>query len=135
MKQQKSILFDKLIPFFVQSTKFLNIISNYQSVETIIFSNCNWRKNGKCSSSLQQGRQGIRTFFIFDNTAPFSAPFRKFTSIRITIGSGLKRVATGSVSTRYQTTLFAQPLKSENFDLICPIFNIQNLQAKSLDLE
>ena len=67
---------------------------------------------GKSSSSLQQGRQDIRTFFIFDNTAPISAPLRKFTSIRITIGSGLKRVAKGSVSTRYQTSLFAQPLKT-----------------------
>ena len=52
-------------------------------------------------------------FFIFDNIVPILYPFRKFTSIRNTIGSGLKLVATGSVSKRYQITPFAQ--RSENF--------------------
>ena len=70
-------------------------------------------KSGKSSSSLQQRCQNFRTFFIFDNIVPLLDPFRKFTSIRKTIGSGLKRVATGIVSKRYQITLFAQ--LSENF--------------------
>ena len=35
-------------------------------------------------------------------------PFRKFTSKRKPIGSGLKRVAAGSVSERYQTSFCAQ---------------------------
>ena len=57
--------------------------------------------------------QRFRTSFIFDNIVPILDPFRNFTSMRITIGSLLKRVATGSVSKRYQITLFAQLL--ENF--------------------
>ena len=51
----------------------------------------------------------------------------------------MKCVANGSVSKRYQTSLFAQLSKTllENliFDLIYPIFNIQKPQAKSLDME
>ena len=48
------------------------------------------------------------------------------------MGSGLKRLATGSVSKRYQTSLFAQLSKTipenvhivlENFDHICQVFN------------
>ena len=46
--------------------------------------------------------------FIFNNIVPILDLFRKFTSIRNTIGSRLKRLAAGSVSKRYQTTLFAQ---------------------------
>ena len=68
-------------------------------------------------------------FFEFDNQVTNLEPFRKYTSIRKPIGSGLKRVATGSVTKRYQTSLFAQLsktlLEKVNFDLICPIFNIQ----------
>ena len=78
--------------------------------------------------------QSFRTFFIFDNIVPTFDPFRKFTSIRNTISSGLKRVATGSVSKRYQANLFAQlsktSLENVNFDLICPIFNIQKPPSK-----
>ena len=43
------------------------------------------------------------------------------------MGSGLKRLATGSVSERYQTSMFAQLSKTilENlhFDHICQVFN------------
>ena len=71
----------------------------------------------------------FQNFFIFDNIVPILDPFRKFTSIRSIIGSGLKRVITGSVSKRFQTSLFAQLSKTslENviFDLICQIFSIQ----------
>ena len=70
---------------------------------------------------------GIRLVGILDT-------FRKFTSIRNTIGSGLKGVATGSVSKKYETNLFAQFSKTffENlkFDIICPIFNIQQAPSK-----
>ena len=59
----------------------------------------------------------------------FSTLFKKYTSIRNTIGSGLKCVATGSVSKIYQTSLFAQLsktlLENVNFDLIYAIFNVQ----------
>ena len=51
-------------------------------------------------------------FFVFDNIVPTLDPFRKFTSIRNIIGSRLKRVATGSVSKRYQTGLFTQLSKT-----------------------
>ena len=54
--------------------------------------------------------------------------------MRNIIGSGLKCVATGSVSKRYQTSLFAQISKTflENviFDRIYPIFNIQKPPSK-----
>ena len=73
-------------------------------------------------------------FFIFDNIVPIFGHFREFTSIRNIISSGLKRVATGSVTKRYQTDLFAQRSKTilENviFDLICPKFNIQKPPSK-----
>ena len=66
--------------------------------------------------------------FFFDNIVPIFVTLRKFTSIRITISSGLERVATGSVSKRCQTSLFIQLsktlLESVNSDLICPVFNI-----------
>ena len=88
--------------------------------------------------SFQQLCQSFRTF-VFDNIVPILDPFRKFTSIRNAIRSEWTRVATGSVSRRHQTSLFAQLskslLESANFDLICPIFNFQNLQAKSLAIE
>ena len=63
----------------------------------------------------------LRTFRIFENIVPNLYPLRKYTSKRNTIGSGLKRVATGSVSKRYQTSLFAQLstlfLENVNFHL------------------
>ena len=63
-------------------------------------------------------------------------PFRKFTLIRKPIGSGLKRVAAGSASKRYQTSFCAQ--FSENvyenvkllFELFRGIFNIQKAPSK-----
>ena len=58
-----------------------------------------------------------RSLYSFDNIVPTLNTFRKLTSIRITIGSGLKHVATGSVWNRYQITLFAQ--FSENFTQKC----------------
>ena len=70
---------------------------------------------------------------------PILVPFRTFTSIRITIGSGLKRVAIGSISKRHQTNLFAQCsetfLENVNFVLVCTILIFNKLQAKSLDME
>ena len=89
------------------------------------------KKVGRSSSSLQQRCQNIQIFSIFDNKVTISEPFRKFTSMRKPIGSGLKRVVTGSVSERYQTSLCAQLskkiLEKINIfsDLICEIFNIQ----------
>ena len=72
--------------------------------------------------------------FLYFRHCPNFAAFRKFTSIRKIIGSGLKRAATGSVSKRYQTSIFAQLSKTlrenVNFDLICPIFNIQKHPSK-----
>ena len=62
--------------------------------------------------------------------------FRKFTSLRKPIGSGLKRVAAGSISERYQTSFCAQFSKHlfENvkffFDLFCGIINIQKAASK-----
>ena len=45
--------------------------------------------------------------FIFDNIVRILDTFPKFTSIRNTIRSRLKRVATGSVFKRYQTSVLA----------------------------
>ena len=76
------------------------------------------------------------SFSIFDNQVTILEPFRKFTSVRKPIGSGLKRAAAGSVLERYQTRFCAQFFKSlfENvklfFDLICEIFNIQKAPSK-----
>ena len=57
---------------------------------------------------------------------PILDPFRNLTSIRKLMGSGLKRLATGSVSKRYQTSSFAQLSKTihENvqLDQICQVF-------------
>ena len=94
------------------------------------------KKVGRSSSSLQQRCQNIQIFSIFDNKVTISEPFRKFTSMRKPIGSGLKRVVTGSVSERYQTSLCAQLskkiLEKINIfsDLICEIFNIQKPPSK-----
>ena len=89
---------------------------------------------GRSSSSLQQSCQSSRTFVIFDNIVPIFDPFRKHTSIKKTIGSGLKCVATGSVSKRYQTNLFAQGVKTSlenlNFDVFHPIFSIRKPPTK-----
>ena len=74
--------------------------------------------------------------FIFDNIVSILDPFRKFTSIRNTIGCGLKRVTTGSNSKKYQTGLFAQRsktfLENVNFDLVYPIFEIQKPPSKTI---
>ena len=61
---------------------------------------------------------------------------RMFPLTRKSIGSGMKRVATGSDSVRYQTLLFAVFLKKslENvklfFDIIRPIFSIQQATSE-----
>ena len=50
--------------------------------------------------------------------------------VKFYLGSELKRVATGSVSKKYQTSLFFQLskpfLENVNFDRVCRIFNIHN---------
>ena len=65
----------------------------------------------------------------FWQRTPNFGPFPKITSTGKTIGSRLKRVATDSVSKRYQTSSSAQLSKSflenVNFDLIRTIFKIQ----------
>ena len=75
----------------------------------------------------------------FRKHSPNFGPFAKFTSIRKTISSGLKRVATGSVSKRYQTSVFAQLsktlLETESFDLFCPIFIIQKPSSEVIRYE
>ena len=70
------------------------------SVETIGYSK---RNSGKRGMKFIEFPTKVSKFpnFIFDNIVPILDIFRKFTSIRNTIGSGLKRVATGSVSKRY----------------------------------
>ena len=77
-------------------------------------------------SSLQQKCQKFQFSSIFDNIVPILDPFRNPTSIRKLMGSGLKRLATGSVSKRYQTSLFAQLsktiLENVHFDHICQVF-------------
>ena len=55
------------------------------------------------------------------------------------MGSGLKRLATGSVSKRYQTSLFVQLSKTilENVHrpYLSSIYFLNKLQAKTLDME
>ena len=78
--------------------------------------------------------QSFRTFFNFDNIVSIFDPSQKYTSIRNSIGSRLKCVATSGVSKRYQTSLSAQLLKTlfenVNFELNYPIFNIQRPSSK-----
>ena len=110
------------------------------SVETMRYTKRNWGKSGM---KVIEFTTKVSTFpeisFFFNKIVTISDIFRKFTSIRTTIGRGLKRVATGRSSKRYQISLFAQISKillgNVKFDLICPIFKIQNLQAKPLDME
>ena len=90
-----------------------NRTSNDLSVEAIRYLKCNWEKSGVKFIEFTTRCQSFRTFFTFDKMVPVLDTFRKLTSIRNTKGSGLKRVGTGSVSKRYQITLFAQ--LSENF--------------------
>ena len=125
-QQKKSTLLDK-------PRKFLkNRFSNDLSVETTRYSKCNWEKSGMKFIELTTKVSTIPNFLFFDNTVSILDPFRKFTSIRNTTGSGWKRVVTGTVSKRYPTSFFAQlsktVLESVNFDLICPIFSIQILR-------
>ena len=51
------------------------------------------------------------------------------------MGSGLKRLATGSVSKRYQTSLFAQLsktlLENVHFDINCQVFNFQKAPSRN----
>ena len=79
---------------------------------------------GLSTSSLQQRCQKFPNVLYFRQQIPTFGPFPKFTSIRKTEGSGLKRVATASVSRRYQITVFfflhnfqKTLLENVNFDL------------------
>ena len=122
MKQQKNTLLDKRIPIFVQTTKVFEK-ENFQRPERL----------NKKEFKMQMGKkwdgvhrvcnrcESFQNFFIFDNIVPTLDSFRKFTSIRNIIGSGLKN-------------LFAQLSKTffENviFDLIRPIVNFQKHPSK-----
>ena len=99
MKQQKSTLFDELIPLFVQATKVFKDEEFQwpQRLNNKVFKTQLWEKEAWSSSSLQQRCQSFRTFFIFDNIVPILDTFLKFTSMRNIIGSVLKHLATGSV--------------------------------------
>ena len=56
----------------------------------------------------QKNMKQQKSFYSFRQHSPTLDPFRKYTSIRNTIGSKMNRVATGGASKRYQTRLFAQ---------------------------
>ena len=110
IKRPKSTFSDKSIQLFVQITKVL-WNRNYVclNVETVRYSKRNLGKKVRLSSSsLQQTCHIFQLFSIFDNQVTILKSFRKFTSIRKPIGSGLKRVAAVSFSERYQTSLCAQ---------------------------
>ena len=69
-------------------------------------------------------------FLYFRKHSPYFGPFPKIYSIKNTIVSRFKHVATDSVSKRYQTNFQSKLSKNVfcenvNFDLFCPIFNIQ----------
>ena len=136
MKEQKSTLFEKLIPFFVQDTKVFREEKFQwpQRLNNKVFKTQLWGKEAWSSPSLQQRCQSSRTFIFFDNIVPILDTVLKLTSIRNIIGSGLKRLATSSVPKRYQTSLFAQLSntlpENVNFNLICPIFVIQKPPSK-----
>ena len=55
------------------------------------------------------------------------------------MGSGLKRLATGSVSKRYQTSVFAQLsktlLENVHFDLNCQVLNFQKASSRNNAME
>ena len=110
MKQQKSTLFDKRIPTFVETT---NRPSNDLSVEALKYSTCSYGKSGMKFIEFTTKVSKFPKVFYFRQHSPNFGPFPKFSSIRNTIGSGLKRVATGSISKRYRTTFFFAQL-SEN---------------------
>ena len=86
-----------------------------------------------------KGFKSSELSFYFDNTVPIWDALRKFTTIGNTIGSRLKRVASDSVTKKYQTNLYAQfpktSLENVNFDFSCQYIIFENLQAKSLDME
>ena len=134
MKQQKACCLTTDSQFLFKPRKFLkNRSSNDMSFETIRYSKRNW-KSGMKFIEFTTKFSKFRTCFVFDNIVSILDLFRNFTSIRNTKRSGLRRVVTGSISKRYYTSLFAQlskiSLENVKFDLICPMFNIQNLQAK-----
>ena len=68
-------------------------------------------------------------FRVFREDSPNVGHFLKIYLIRNTIGSRLKRVATGSVSKKYQTSLSAQFsktfLENVSFDIVCTNFHSQ----------
>ena len=135
MEQQKSTLFDKLIPIIVQATKVFKEekFKWPQRLNNKVFKTQLWEKEAWRSSNLQQRCQSFRTFSIFA-TFPILDTFLNFTSIKNIIGSGLDRLATGTVPKKWQTSLFAQLLntllENVNFNLICPIFVIQKPPSK-----
>ena len=92
---------------------------------------------GKKWDEVRVYNKGVKAseLSLFSTTVPIFDRFRKYTSIKNTIGSGLKRVFTGSISKIYQTSLFAhisKPLlENVNFDLIYPIFNIPKPPSKT----
>ena len=94
-----------------------------------------WGKRDEVHRVNNKRCQSFRPFNVFDNIVQILDPFGNFTSIRNTIGSVLKRVATGSVSKRNQSSLFAQLSKTlfenVNFDLIYPRFNVETLPNKT----
>ena len=81
----------------------------------------------------------FRIFSFLENIVPILDLFIKLYFDQKPIGSGLKRVATGSILKRYQTSLFAQSIKTllgnVNFDRFVKDLIFNRLRAKSLDLE
>ena len=73
---------------------------------------------------MQLGKKGVKfieittklskfpKFFIFDNIVPILDPLPTFTSMRNTIGSGLKRVATGGVSKKLSDKFICTTFKN-----------------------
>ena len=78
MKQQRSTLFDKLIPILVKPRKFLiNRTSNDLSVETIRYSERNWGKSGMKFIVFTTKVSKIRSFHYFRQHSPYYGSFPK----------------------------------------------------------
>ena len=97
---------------------------------------------GKRRMKLVEFTTKVSKVPIFLNFRQHSPNFRPFPksylqsdlTIRKLMGSGLKRLATGSVSKRYQTSLFAQ-LSETIVPYLSSILFLNKLQAKTLDME
>ena len=89
MKQQKSTLFVKLNPIFVQTTKILKkTTSNDLCVETKRYLKRNWGKSVMKFIEVTTKLSKFLNFRYFrQHSPPFLRPFRIFISIRKTIGS------------------------------------------------